>query len=157
MPMGPCFGRWHMRLAQNQTADITAGRAHVWSFRPPIWMHLGALVLAWIIVATTPAGATSFLFTCPSSNSVFSRPDGWAVRLGERAFLSIDRRSNSAVCIYDNDVSVTRSLGAQSCVLRAEGGELLDGKDAGLPGSDKVCIFKHGRPNLPWECYVLCP
>ena len=157
MPVGPHFGRWHMRLAQNPTADITAGRAHVRPFRPPIWMHLGALILAWIIVATTPAGATSFLFTCPSSNSVFSRPDGWAVRLGERAFLSIDRRSNSAVCIYDNDVSVTRSLGAQSCVLGAEGGELLDGKDAGLPGSDKVCIFKHGRPNLPRECYVLCP
>ncbi len=157
MPVGPCFGRWHMRLAQTRTADITAVRAHVRTFRPAIWMHCGALVLAWIIAAITPAGATSFLFTCPRSNSLFSGPDGWAVRLGAREFLSIDRRSNSAVCIYDNDVSVTKSLGSQSCVLGAEGGELLDGKEVGLPGSDKVCIFKHDRPNLPQECYVLCP
>jgi hypothetical protein len=157
MPVGPHFGRWHMRLAQNPTADITAGRAHVRPFRLRVQMHLGALVLTWTTAAITPAGATSFLFTCPSSNSVFSRPDGWAVQLGGRDFLTIDKRSNSAVCIYDNDVRVTRSLGSQSCVLGAEGGELLDGTDAGLPGSDKVCIFKHGRRNLPQECYVLCP
>ena len=155
MPIDPCFGRW--RLVESRTAETTAGRAHVRAFRPTIWMHCGVLVLAWTITTTLPTGATSFFFTCPSSDSAFFGPDGWAVRLGKQEFLSIDRRSNSAMCIYDNDVSVTRSLGAQPCVLGANGGELADGKEVGLPRSGKVCIFKPGRPNLPQECYVLCP